>query len=229
MAQAQALDSERATHLTGLGQPDLVLDPAFPMQALSQRLWLASDGSPWVRFASSRVAPGWLGVSPIHVLGVFALLWIVASLVRSRYEHSGHCKRCGTTICTRCDTSLWSHEICESCHFLFSRPKAADPLVRNERIQTLWTRERRLGRCLNLLAISLPGFAGIRVKRPDLSLLSIFLFVGAVVFWIFRHGIFPEPLVTGDAASLILISSSGLLFVSYLVSVLVGFSIQRRL
>ena len=119
--------------------------------------------------------------------------------------------------------------MCESCHFLFSRPKSADPEVRNARIQSLWTRERRVGRCLNLLSLSIPGFAGIRVKRPDLSLLSIFLFVGAGVFWIFRDGPFPEPLVTGDAASGILISFSGLLFASYLVSMLVGFSMQRRL
>ena len=73
MAKAQAIDAERATHLTGLGQPDLVLDPAFPMLALGQRLWLSSDGSPWVRLASSRVAPGWLGVSPVNVLGVLCL------------------------------------------------------------------------------------------------------------------------------------------------------------
>ena len=229
MGQAQAIDAERATHLTGLGQPELVLDPTFPMRALGQRLWLSSDGSPWVRFASSRVAPGWLGVSPVNVLGVFALLWIGARLMRDRFEQAGHCKRCGTAICGRCDTSLWSHEMCESCHFLFSRPKSADPEVRNARIQSLWTRERRVGRCLNLLSLSIPGFAGIRVKRPDLSLLSIFLFVGAGVFWIFRDGPFPEPLVTGGAASGILISFSGLLFVSYLVSMLVGFSMQRRL
>ena len=229
MAKAQALDAGRAAQLTGLGQPELVLDPGFPMGALRERLWLASDGSSWVRFASSRVAPGFLGQSPINVLGIFSLLWLVSWVLQGRYEHSGHCKRCGTTICERCDTSLWSKEVCDSCHFLFSRPRSADPQLRNQRIQTLGTREKRVGRYLTLLSLCVPGFAGLRIRRPDLALISVFLFAGALLFWVFRDGPFPEPWVTGEMARLILASVSSFFFVAYLIFLWVGLSIHRRI
>ena len=229
MAQAQAIDSDRAARLAGLGDPDLVLDPAFPMEAVGQRMWLASDGVPWVRAVSSGVAPGWLGASALNGLGFFALLWLLAWLFRGRYEQAGHCQRCGKTICARCDASLWSHEVCDSCHFLFSRPKAADPVIRNSRIEVLWARERWMGRCSNLLSLTIPGLAGMRIRRPGLAFVSIFSFVGSVLFWTFRQGPFPEPLATGEAASWILTTFSGLLFVVYLLCVQAGFSIRRRL
>ena len=229
MARAQALDSDRAARLAGLGDPNLVLDPAFPMEAVGQRLWSASDGLPWVRFASSHVAPGWLGASALNAVGLFALLWLSAWLFRGRYEQAGHCQRCGKTICARCDTSLWSKDICDSCHFLFSRPKATDPVIRNGRIEVLWAREKWVSRCSNLLSLTIPGWAGMRIRRPDLALVSIFFFVGSVLFWFFRQGPFPEPLATGEAASWILTTFSGLLFLVYLVCVRAGFSIRRRL
>ena len=229
MAQAQALDSDRAARLAGLGDPDLVLDPAFPMETLGQRMWLASDGAPWVRFVSSYVAPGWLGEHALNGLGLFAVLWLLASLFQGRYEQAGHCARCGRTICARCDTSLWSNEICESCHFLFNRPNAADPVVRNSRIEVLWNRERWLSRCSNLLSLMIPGLAGMRVRRPDLALVSIFFFVGSLFFWVFRQGPFPEPLATGEAANWILAGFSVLLFGAYLLCLWAGFLIRRRL
>ncbi|MFP6639454.1 MAG: tetratricopeptide repeat protein, partial [Myxococcota bacterium] len=227
MVAAQKLDSERATRLAQLGNPDFVIDPPFPMDSIRGRMLNSADGAPWVRSVVDAVAPGWLGRDVRHMLAGFGFVWLLSLLVRSRYQHAGHCERCGCTICARCDDGMWNSDICDSCHFLFSRPQATDPALRTLRIKALGVREKRAKRLSTFFSLLVPGVAGMLARRPDLAFLSIFYFVGAAVFWIFRQGPVPEPLVVGDAAWVIFGLVSGLLFVSYVFSLIASLAIRR--
>ena len=228
MARTQRLDSERASDLAGLANPNHVLHPPFGMDLIRKRMWSSADGSPWVLFASSFVAPGWMGEQVWHALGAFLMVFLFASMAKGRYRHSGCCERCGSTICSRCDGSIWSSEVCESCHFLFSRPQAADPILRRQRIQALWLRDRRMGYLAAFLSALIPGYAGLHAKRPDLMGVSLFCFLGSVVFFIFRGGLVPEPLATGEVSRAIFIAVSIGLFFFYVILSGRGFLAARR-
>lgn len=227
MAEAQRLDPERASRLTQMADPDFVIDPPFPMESIRGRMFESSDGSPWVRSMVAAVAPGWLGQNLRHMLAAFGFVWLTSLLLRSRYQHAGHCERCGQTICARCDDGMWNSDVCDACHFLFSRPKATDPELRNERMRALGIRETRVRKLSAFFSLLVPGVAGMLARRPDLAFLSIFFFVGTVVFWVFREGPVPEPLVVGAASWVIFVLVSSLLFIFYLVSLLASFSIRR--
>jgi hypothetical protein len=147
----------------------------------------------------------------------------------SRWEHSSACKRCGHRICTRCDGTVWSADICDGCHHLFHRPEATDPKMRHARLSELRERETRIGHLAVASSLLLPGVGGLLARRPNLSLLGLFFFAWGVVLFIWRDGIVADPLTMGAAGSLVFLLAASAVAFCYATVVAAGLWIRRSL
>jgi hypothetical protein len=111
---------------------------------------------------------------------------------------------------------MWSADLCGACHHLFHKPQETDPALREARIEVLQAREDRMERLGVIGSILLPGVAGLRAKRPDLALASLFLFAATVFFVVWQDGVVPDPLAVGAGGSFALGSAAFLVSVVYL-------------
>jgi tetratricopeptide (TPR) repeat protein len=201
LARAQSLGDREVAELSRLAEADLVADPEFPSSLLLGRfrsLALHHD----VRLGMAEVlAPGRLGERWLFTAGAFVLATLLCLLFANRFDHSSVCVRCGQRICTRCQETVWSEEVCEDCHHLFRNPEATDPSLRRARLQALATREAWLGRLTLTASLLVPGAAGLAAGRPDFALFGLLLFGWAVGWLCWPSGVFVDPLMMGAAAT----------------------------
>ena len=188
LARAQRIDGDGVAALSRFGEASLVADLGFPTFQLRDRfrgLLLAAEAeSTLVRF----VAPGRLSGAWYVTAGAFALVVLFGLLFADRWDHASLCERCGHRICSRCEETVWSSEICEDCHRLFQSPEATDPSLRMVRLQALSVRDERFNRVWTALALLIPGMAGFAARRPDLGMLGLILFGWMAVGWIWPTG-----------------------------------------
>jgi tetratricopeptide (TPR) repeat protein len=201
LSWAQLLGDKPVAELSRLGDARLVADLEFPVSMLRDRfVSRALDHSSDRGLVLEAFAPGWLGARWQVLAGAFGLAALVSLLVAGRWAHASSCSRCGHRICTRCEETVCSEEICEDCRYLFQYSEATDPSLRMARLQALSKRESRIGRIVLALSLGVPGVAGFAARRPDLSLLALLLF-GWVAAWItWPSGIFADPLLMGRAS-----------------------------
>jgi tetratricopeptide (TPR) repeat protein len=200
LVRAQAMDGQVVADLSSLEDSNLVADLEFPTRLLQDRLIsLAMSQSPQFDLASV-LAPGRLGERWYMTAGAFALSMLFCLLFTHRFDHSTQCNRCGHRICTRCEETVWSEEVCEDCHHLFNYPAATDPSLRMARLQALSKREVRIDRISLVGALLIPGLAGLVARRPDFAMFGLLLFgwIAAWVLW--PAGVFEDPLLMGNAA-----------------------------
>ena len=226
LVRAQRLDDDQVAALSGLDDSRVVADLEFPAGFLRGRMRqraLSEDPRPVVLVEA--LAPGRLGERWFVTAGAFALVALLCLLLADRHDHSSRCVRCGHRICTRCEETVWSEEICDDCHHLFQYPEATDPSLRMARLQALSEREARIDRFVLAGSVAIPGFAGLAAKRPDLAMFSLLLF-GWLASWVaWPSGFFADPLRMGAVATLgfgllgtlSLMAYGGLVFASLVV------------
>jgi hypothetical protein len=140
---------------------------------------------------------------------------LICLLFANRFDHASQCGRCGHRICTRCEETVWSEEICEDCHHLFKYPAATDPSLRMARLQALSKRAVRVDRIVLAAALLIPGVAGLSARRPDFAMFGLLLF-GWIAAWVtWPGGVFEEPLLMGSAAVLCLAIPGVLAVIGY--------------
>jgi tetratricopeptide (TPR) repeat protein len=227
LMRAQALGDREVAALSGLDDAELVADLAFPSDLLFDRYRSRVLAPAPTQGVTSVLAPGRLGEGWLVTAGAFLLVALVCLLLANRWDHASLCVRCGHRICTRCEETVWSEEVCEDCHHLFQNPEATDPSLRMARLQMLSEREVRLDRILTLASLLIPGVAGLAARRPDLSLLGLLLFGWALCWALWPAGAFVDPLMMGGAAWLWFAIPGVLGLIAYLAVVL-GSLIARK-
>lgn len=200
LVRAQGMDAGVVAALSSLGDSDLVADLPFPIGLLQDR-FIALTMSQDAQFdLAAALAPGRLGERWFVTAGAFVLAALFGLLFADRFDHATRCDRCGHRICTRCEETVWSEEICEDCHHLFQYPAATDPSLRMARLQALSRREVRIDRIMLAAALLIPGVAGLASRRPDFAMVGLLLF-GWITVWIaWPSGVFEDPLLMGNAA-----------------------------
>lgn len=227
LVRAQHLDSEAVAALSALDDATLVADIAYPMGALSSRLAavvLSHDSMPSV---ASKLAPGHLGRSWIVTAGAFALVALFSLLFGKVWDHSSLCTRCGHRICTRCEETVWSEEICDDCHHLFQYPESTDPSLRMARLQALSERDARIDKVWLALSLAIPGMAGFAARRPDLAMVALLLFGWALSWLVWPSGPFADPMLMGSVGPLFFYTLGIIATVGYVAVVLLGLIIRK--
>jgi hypothetical protein len=215
LVRAQRRDADAVAALSSLDDADLVADLPYPVGLLQDRfVKRAMSHDPQFDLAAV-LAPGRLGQSWTMTAGAFGLAVLVGLLFAGRYDHSSCCDRCGHRICTRCEETVWSEEICEDCHHLFQYPGATDPSLRMARLQALSRREVRIDRIVLAGALLIPGVAGLAARRPDYAMVGLLLFGWIAAWLVWPTGLFEEPLLMGQAAILCLAIPGTLAIVGY--------------
>jgi len=229
LVRAQRLDGAVVAELSSLEDSDLVADLPLPAELIRDRfITLAMSQAPQFDLAA-RLAPGRLGERWFVTAGAFALAALICFLFANRFDHASQCGRCGHRICTRCEDTVWSEEICEDCHHLFKYPAATDPSLRMARLQALSRREVRIGRMVLAAALLIPGVAGLAARRPDFAMFGLLLFGWAAAWIAWPAGVFEEPLVMGSAAVLCLAIPGVLSVIGYGGVVVASLVVRKNL
>jgi hypothetical protein len=197
---AQELDDAFVADLSSVGEADLVADLGLPFGVLQNRLISMALSLESEATVAHALAPGLLGESALVAGGAFALVTLLCLLFANRFDHSSQCGRCGQRICTRCQETVWSEDMCEDCHHLFQNPEATDPSLRMARLQALSRREVWIERGWSVGALLVPGLAGFASKRPDLAMFGLLLFGWSLTWVIWPRGVFADPMLMGSAA-----------------------------
>lgn len=222
LARAQRLDDREVQALSRLSDSKLVADLAFPIEIVRDRLRARG----LVEAPSARlvewIAPGQLGTG-WHATAIgFSVVVLAAWLVSAQFDRSSACTRCGHRICTRCEATVWSDDLCEGCHHLFKNPEATDPKLRMARLHALSIRESRIQGLISLGSIVVPGVAGLASRRPDRALLGLALFVWLVTWARWPAGVLVDPLWLGSLAPLLFTVLGGVALVGYVAIVARG-------
>jgi ribosomal protein L37AE/L43A len=221
------LDSDVVAALSSLGDARLVADLPFPDALLRDRFQslVLSQKQPFD--LALDLAPGRLGENEWMTAGGFSLAMLLCLLFANRFDHSSRCTRCGHRICTRCEETVWSEEVCEDCHHLFQNPASTDPSLRMTRLQALSKRAVGMDRIILLGSLLIPGVAGLASRRPDFAMLGLLLF-GWIAAWVaWPSGVFDDPILMGDAA-LICFAIPGLLAVLSYSGIIVASLVARK-
>lgn len=200
LVRAQKLDGELVAELSSLGGSNLVADLPFPVNLLRKRFLSLSVSQDSQFDLASLLAPGQLGASWFRMAGAFAVAVLGCLLFANRFDHASQCGRCGDRICTRCQDTVWSEDLCEDCHHLFKSSGATDPSLRMARLELLSKRESRINRAVIVGALMIPGLAGIAAKRPDFAMIGLLFFAWIATWMMWPAGIFEDPLLMGNAA-----------------------------
>lgn len=202
LVRAQRLAPDMVAALSSLDDAKLVADLHYPESLLRDRfrsLVLSQDQhfDPILT-----LAPGRLGENEWMTAGGFSLAMVFGLLFANRYDHSSKCTRCGHRICTRCEETVWSEEICEDCHHLFQNPTLTDPSLRMARLQALSKRSVGIDRIVLAGSLLIPGVAGLASRRPDFAMLGLLSFAWIAAWIAWPLGVFDDPMLMGDAAML---------------------------
>lgn len=229
LRRAQSLDNREVSDFSSLGDSKLVADLGIPFGPLQKYLIsFALAQKPDMTVAES-LAPGFLGQSWLVTAGAFLLMALLSILVAGRFDHASVCKRCGHRICTRCEETVWSEDLCEDCHHLFLNVEDTDPSLRMARLQALSRREVRFDRIWSTASLLVPGMAGFAAKRPDLAMLGLLLFVWSVTWLIWPSGILVDPMLLGSAAWIFFAIPGVLAMLAYMGVVVVSLVARKNL
>lgn len=229
LAHAQRIGDDEVAALSSLSDPQLVADLAFPIDVLAQRLRTLglAGGSPPV-YLTRTLAPGRLGEDVWTAAIGFALAAVFGVMLSARFDRSSLCARCGHRNCTRCDGAVWTNDLCEDCHHLFKNPEATDPKLRMARMQVLARRESVVNALVDLGSVAVPGVAGLSMRRPDLALLGIALFVWLMAWRQWPAGVLVDPSWLGALAPICFAVLGSAALLGYAAIVVAGLVARRN-
>lgn len=228
IARAQAIGDREVAALSSLSDPRLVADLGFPVESVRDRLRARALAATGPADLSVALAPGRLGRDRFSLAGAFVLVAFGALLLGRRFDRSSPCKRCGHRICTRCAETVWSQDLCESCHHLFENVESTDAKLRMNRLQALSKREARVQFLTNLGALLIPGVAGLAARRADRALVSLLLVAFGVAVLRWPSGLIADAMWLGPVAPLLLGLLASLAFAGHAAIVLGSFVARRN-
>lgn len=202
LVRAQFIGDQEVAALSNLDDAELVADLGYPIALVRDRLLTLALSQTTMSSAIATLAPGRLGQAWYFTGGAFALVALLSILLANRWDHSSQCGRCGDRICTRCEETVWSDELCENCHHLFQYPEATDPSLRMARLQALSVREGRFDKVWLALSLLIPGMAGFAARRPDFAMFGLLLFSWVATWIAWPSGVLADPMLMGSAAVL---------------------------
>ncbi len=197
LVRAQRIGDREVAVLSSLSDPRLVADLSFPVATLGDRLRTLGLTGSSPTFITQVLAPGRLGEGVGAASIGFAIAALLGVFLGARFDRSGLCARCGHRICTRCESTVRSDDLCDGCHHLFKNSDATDPKLRKARLQVLSRRESVVNALVDLGSIAVPGVAGLSMRRPDLALFGIALFVWLMTWYRWPAGVLVDPLWLG--------------------------------
>jgi len=212
LEEAQALDAS-ALHVlaeqVGSSSPGLVVDVPLPASALAARL---QDPVAAGRLADSlrlSVAPGLSGRSPLYsaisvLLAVALGLGLGAALPGARVED---------------DLYAGIARILQG--------GATDSSERMRRLAQLRARQARRQNVQSLIALVVPGAAGVIAGRPLLGVLAVTCFAAGAALWNVRGGVVPDPVVLGALPMLLLPAVLLALALLYALATAVAFRLRE--
>jgi len=227
IAHAQRLGDRDVAALSSLSDPHLVADLPFPIELVRDRFRALGLSAPHGALLSAAIAPGRLGAGWLPTAGAFAAAALAGLLLAARFDRSSLCSRCGHRICTRCEATVWSDELCEDCHHLFKNVSATDPKLRMARMQKLARRESRRSTLLDAASLIVPGVAGLAMRRPDVALLSLVFAAWIAAWWTWPEGLLADPMWIGELAPLAFAASAGAACAAY-AAIVVRSLVARR-
>lgn len=227
LARAQRIGDREVQALSSLSDPKLVADLGFPIEILRDRLRTRGLAETPTAQLTEWIAPGRLGAGWGATAIGFAAVVLATGLFGGRFDRSSVCSRCGHRICTRCEETVWSDELCEDCHHLFKNPEATDPKLRMARLQALARRESRIQGLISVGTVLVPGIAGLAMRRPDLALLGIALFAWIAIWVRWPAGVLVDPLWLGALAPLGFTVLGSVAVVAY-AAIVVGSLVSSR-
>jgi len=157
-------------------------------------------------------------------LGLCALLALGLSLWR---PGSFRCSSCGRHCCPRCqEESAQKEDLCVTCARLLRRPETIDVGLRVEKISELTLWNKRRARQETVLALLVPGAAGLVAHRPFLAFFSVLVAVLIPVAW--RAGSLGvvDPMLLGGVEQLVLGAIGIVGLVIYGTIVAIGVSLR---
>jgi len=222
LARAQRIDDREVQALSRLSDSKLVADLAFPLEILRDRMRARGlVEAPSARLAEW-IAPGLLGAGWSATAIGFAVVVLAGWMLSRGFDRSSACTRCGHRICSRCESAVWSDELCDGCHHLFKNPESTDAKLRMARLHALSIRESRIHGLTSLGSIVVPGFAGLASRRPDRALLGLALFAWIVTWVRWPAGVLVDPLWLGALAPLLFTVLGGIAVIGYVAIVAGG-------
>ncbi len=228
LKHAQRIGDDEVAALSSLSDPRLVADIAFPVGTLGDRLRTLGLTRSSPIFLTQVLAPGRLGAGVGTAAIGFAIAALLGIFLGGRFDRSSVCTRCGHRICTRCESTVWSNELCEGCHHLFKNPEATDPKLRMARLQVLSRRESVVNGLVDLGSVVVPGVAGLSMRRPDLALLGIALFVWLMAWRRWPAGVLVDPLWLGALGPMCFAVFGSLALLAYAAIVVAGLMARRN-
>jgi tetratricopeptide (TPR) repeat protein len=229
LARAQALDDEAVAALSSLEDSTVVADLGMPFGLLQKYLvTLALAQEPETAVAEA-LAPGRLGERWSVTAIAFTLVALVSILFANRFDRASVCTRCGHRICTRCEETVWSDDLCEDCHHLFQNPDETDPSLRMARLQSLSRREVWIDRIWTATSLLVPGVAGFASKRPDLAMFGLLLFAWAATWLVWPTGMLVDSMLLGSAAWIFFAIPGVLAMLAYFGVVLMSLVARKNL
>jgi len=229
LARAQALGDDEVAELSSLEDSALVADVGMPFGLLQKYLvTLALAQKPDAAVAEA-LAPGRLGERWSVTAIAFTLVALIGILFARRFDQSSVCSRCGHRICTRCEETVWSDDLCEDCYHLFQNPEDTDASLRMARLQSLSRREVWVDRIWTTASVVIPGVAGFASKRPDLAMFGLLLFSWTATWLICPSGILVDPMLLGSAAWIVFAIPGALAMLGYMGVVVVSLVARKHL
>ncbi len=231
LARAQNAGGDQVAKITALQGTDtigFVVDYPIPRSLFYERTLAAQPGSELAAGLRRPFAPGHIGGDPVWMAGVLAATLLVGGWLGSRVEPSRSCVRCGGRICSRCEERGTAGELCDGCNKLFYQPEHSDRMLRIERVNELRIREQRVERLRALLAVVVPGAAGLLARRPIAAWLGATGFVLAAAAVVWRWGVVPDPLVAGTAAPTVFLGVAVVLGLVHATVVATSLGAARR-
>jgi hypothetical protein len=215
LAEAQVIDPEALAALTDLystSRRPLVADLPIATETIRVRLGDPAAARQAATALRRRFAPGWLGESLVHSAIGAALAVLLASGIRMVLRKLGHGGEGGDRQGAPLPTGR----------------EAADPLLRMVRLAALRERQARIDKLKLLLAVMVPGAAGVVSRHPVLGLFGSMLFALAVASWWARDGVGVDPLAVGAGASLFFGAVAVVFAVAYLALMTVTIALRER-
>jgi hypothetical protein len=204
LAQAQRLDADRTSQLTGRldASAGALVELPYPVPALRARVLAAADPGAGAALRGV-VAPGLLGRAPWLAAALLALAGAVGHAL-ARVPPSRACPGCGTRMCPRCGTGDPQRGVCAACARRRVAARHESPWERGERAGS--TAARLAGAAARLL----PGLADAE-PRPGAALAALAALAVGAALAAGRAGVVADPASVGGAGPLALAGAAAAL------------------
>jgi len=217
LAEAQVIDPAALGALTDLygdSRRALVADLPVAMETIRVRLGDPAAARQVADGLRRRFAPGWLGEGLAQsATGVALAVLLAVGISMALRKVTGDGK--GGDLDAGIAPPPTGGDV-------------GDPLLRMVRLAALRERRARLDKLKLLLAVIVPGAAGVVSRHPVLGLFATMLFAVTLAGWWARDGVGVDPLAVGAGASLFFSALAAVSALAYVALIAVTLALRER-